>query len=112
MTDKIKITFVLPVTLQKDLKEKVIKDGYDMKGKSRWVSEAIEKLLITHRFPDLVKINDEMKGFEKLESVVISRELKKKLDEAIINVRKIYLSIEGVQSRIVRTAIVQRLLRL
>lgn len=111
MTDKVKITFVLPTTLQGDLKQQVIKDGYDMKGKSRWVSEAIESLLITQSFPDLVKINDAMKGFEKLESIVISRELKKQLDAAIINVRKVYPEIDGVQSRIVRTAIVQRLLR-
>lgn len=111
MTDKIKVTFVLPMMLQQELKEKVIKDGYDMKSKSRWVAEAIEKLLVNQSFPDLVKINDEMKGFEKLESVVISRELKRQLTEAVINVRKIYPAIEGVQSRILRTAIVQRLLR-
>lgn len=111
MTDKIKVTFVLPQTLQRELKEKIVKDGYDLKGKSRWVAEAIEKLLVNQAFPDLVKLNDEMKGFEKLESIVISRELKQQLHEAIINVRKVYPAIEGVQSRILRTAIVQRLLR-
>ncbi len=52
-----------------------------------------------------------MKGFEKLESIVLGSTIKPKLDEAIINVRRKYPSIEGVQSRIVRTAIVQRLLR-
>lgn len=111
MTDKVKITFVLPFVLQKELKERVIQDSYDMKGKSRWVSEAIEILISINEFPDLVKINDEMKGFEKLESVVISKELKRLLDSAIINVRKKYPAIEGVQSRIIRTAIMQRLLR-
>lgn len=107
---KVKITFVLPMALQKDLKEQVIKDSHDMKGKSRWVSEAIERLFMFYSFPDLVKINDDMKGFEKLESVVISQELKRQLDKAIMDVRMKYPTIEGVQSRIVRTAIVQRLL--
>lgn len=107
---KIKISFVLPTSLQKDLKERVIQDGYDLKGKSKWVSEAISELLKLKGFPDLVKINDEMIGFEKLESIVIEKELKNKLDFAIIEVRKRYPVLEGVQSRIVRTAILQRLL--
>lgn len=108
--DKVKVTFVLPNTLQKELKECITKDHYDLKQKSYWISEAIVKLLKTQNFPDLVKINDEMKGFEKLESVIISRELKKQLDMAIVDIRKKYPAIEGVQSRIIRTAIVQRLL--
>lgn len=111
MSDKVKVAFVLPKSLQNELKERIIKDSYDLKGKSRWVAEAIEKLLAMESFPDLVKLNDEMKGFEKLESVLISRDLKKQVDDAVINVRKKYPSIEGVQSRILRTAIVQRLLR-
>lgn len=111
MMNKVKIAFVLPEALQRDLKEQVVRDGYDLKGKSRWVSEAVEKLLAVEDFADLVKLNDAMKGFEKLESIVIERHLKRQLDEAIINIRKKYPAIEGVQSRIMRTAIVQRLLR-
>lgn len=111
MSDKVKIAFVLPTNLQNELKERIIKDSYNLRGKSRWVCEAISNLLTTEHFPDLVKLNDEMKGFEKLESIIVSRPLKKQLDEAIVEVRKKYPTIEGVQSRIVRTAIVQRLLR-
>lgn len=111
MTDKVKVTFVLPNPLQKELKERIIGDGYDLKGKSRWVCEAIQSLLTIESFPELVKLNDEMRNFDKLESILISQELKKQLDHAIINVRKCYPMIEGVQSRIFRTAIVQRLLR-
>lgn len=111
MNTKIKITFVLPEVLQRDFKEKMVKDGYDLKGKSRWVSEAIETLLGLNSFADLVKLNDEMQGFEKFESVIVARDLKKQVDEAVINIRKTYPAIEGVQSRILRTAIVQRLLQ-
>lgn len=111
MPNKVKITFVLPMNLQQEFKETVMKDGYDAKSKSRWVAEAIENLLINNNFSDFIKINDEMKGFEKLESVVISRELKNQLNEAIISIRKRYPTMEGVQSRILRTAIMQRLLR-
>lgn len=107
---KTKISFVIPENLQKDLKTKMVKDGYDLKGKSRWISEAVGELLTMQTFADLVKINDEMSGFEKLESVVIAQDLKKQLDNAVLQVRKKYPTIEGVQSRILRTAIVQRLL--
>lgn len=111
MAQKVKITFVIPTRLQDEFKSKIIKDGYENKGKSQWVTEAIEELLVTQSFPELVKLNDAMKGFEKLESVVISKELKTQLDEAIISIRKMYPDIEGVQSRILRTAIMQRILR-
>jgi hypothetical protein len=111
MEPKAKITFVLPDTLQKDFKKQIIKDGYDMRGKSRWVSEGIERLLAMRNYPELVYLNNEMKGFEKLESVVITKEQKKFLDHAVVEVRKEYPALEGVQSRIVRAAIVQRLLQ-
>lgn len=107
---KVKITFVLPEMLQVDMKQQVVKDGYDLRGKSRWVSEAISRLLEVAIFPEFVKMNEEMHGFSKFESVVVGRDLKKQLDDAVIQVRKQYPAMEGVQSRILRTAIVQRLL--
>jgi hypothetical protein len=109
--NKVRISFLLPDTLQKDVIEQMVKEGYDLKGKSRWVSEAIERLLLLSAYPELVKLNDEMKGFEKTDSVSISRDLKSQLDQAVMEVRKSYPLLEGVQSRILRTAIVQRLLR-
>ena len=111
MSEKVKISFVLPLALQNELKEKIIKDSYDMKGKSRWISESITTLLELESYPELVKLNDEMQGFERLESVVIPRDLKRQIDDAIVHVRKSYPAIDGVQSKILRTAIVQRLLR-
>jgi hypothetical protein len=111
MEAKAKITLVIPDVLQKEFREQIIKDGYDLRGKSRWIAEGIEHLLNMSNFPELVNLSNEMKGFEKLESVVISKNLKKIMEDAVIHVRKIYPSIEGVQSGIVRTAIIQRLLR-
>ena len=110
MSKKVKITFVLPEALQQDLKEQMIKDGYDLKGKSKWVAEAIERLFQMSNFTHLVKLNDEMSGFEKMESVVVDTALKAKIFNATLSVRQDYPVLEGVQSRILRTAIVQRLL--
>ncbi len=110
MTDKVKISFVLPQGLQKDLKERIVQDGYSLKGKSQWVSEAIERLLNKESYIDLVKVNDVMQGFEKLESILVEKNLKSKLEASVINIRRKYPEIDGVQSRIMRTAILQRLL--
>ncbi len=110
MSKKVKISFVVPQSLQKDLKEKIVLDGYSLKGKSLWVAEAVERLLQNNSYIDLVKVNDVMQGFEKLESVLIERKLKVQLDESVISVRKKYPEIEGIQSRIMRTAILQRIL--
>jgi len=110
MSKKVKISFVIPEGLQKDLKERIVLDGYNLKGKSQWVAEAVEQLLKINAYIDLVKVNDEMQGFEKFESILVDRALKVQLDESIINIRKKYPEIDGVQSRIMRTAILQRLL--
>jgi len=110
MTNKVKISFVIPEGLQKDLKEKIVHDGYSLKGKSQWVAEAVEQLFTLADFMDLVKVNDVMQGFEKFESVLIDRQLKTQLDDGVIKVKRRYPEIDGVQSRIMRTAILQRLL--
>lgn len=110
MAVKTKITFVVPENLQKELRQHVINDNYGLRGKSIWVAEAIIELLTMKNYIELVRYGDEMKGFEKVETVVLEWEMKKKLDDAIVAVRKEHPTLEGVQSRIVRTAIVQRLL--
>lgn len=107
---KVKISFVIPENLQKDLKTRIVLDGYHLKAKSQWVAEAVEQLLQTNNYVDLVKVNDVMHGFEKLESILVEKKLKLKLDDCIIEVRRKYPEINGVQSRIMRTAILQRLL--
>ena len=108
---KIRVSYFLPEAILFDVKEMMIKDGYDLKGKSKWISEAVHELLSFQNYCDLVIINDQMEGFAKLDSISIDQDLKKKLDIMIIEIRKQFPSIEGVQSKILRTAIVQRLLR-
>jgi hypothetical protein len=110
MSNKVKISFVLPEGLQRDLQARIVLDGYSLKGKSKWVAEAVEQLFHLADFMDLVKVNDVMRGFESFESILVDRTLKKQVDDSVIKVRQRYPEIEGVQSRIMRTAILQRLL--
>ncbi len=111
LNKKIRISYFLPEAILIDVKETMMKQGYDLKGKSKWVSEAIHELLQFTNFSELVMLNAQMQGFEKLDSISIDSTLKTKLDETVIEIRKQFPSIEGVQSKILRTAIVQRLLR-
>ncbi len=111
MAEKTKITFVVPENLQQDLREHMIKDGYSLREKSRWVTEAIQSLLALPNFIEFISYSNEMRGFEKVETITILKELKRQLDENILEIRKLHPIMEGVQSRIVRTAIVQRILR-
>lgn len=108
---KAKVTFTVPKNLQQDLRVRVIKDGYGLRGKSKWVQESIELLLSLPNFIELVHYSDEMQGFEKVETVVINYPQAIKLEKAIIAIREVFPLLEGVKSRIVRTAILQRLLR-
>jgi hypothetical protein len=111
MPQKVKINFVVPTSLQNDLRERVIKDGYGLRGKSKWISEAILELFQVTNFPELVDYNDEMSGFERTEAISVDHALKDRIMQGIKEVRKCYPTIEGVQSRIIRTAILQRLIR-
>jgi hypothetical protein len=111
VSEKIKITFVIHESLRKELREKMIKENYGLRGKSKWVSEAIQLLLSMKNYPELVNLSNDLKKFEKTETIVIEPSLRIELDKAIVEIRKTFPTLEGVQSRIVRTAIMQRVLR-
>ena len=111
MEEKIKISFVVPDYLQEDMRKQIIKDKYGLRGKSKWVSEAIEGLSKVNNYVDLIYINDVMTCFNKTESILIEKQLKKVLDELLLQVRAKHPALEGVQSRIIRTSILQRLLK-
>ena len=110
-TKKIRISYFLSEAILMDVKGDMAMRGYDLKGKSKWISEAVIQLLSFDNYHDLVMINNQMEGFEKLDSISVDRSFKLNLDDAVIEVRRLFPSIEGVQSKILRTAILQRLLR-
>jgi hypothetical protein len=108
---KTKITFAIPEILQKELRLKVTEEGYGFRGKSKWVTEAIDHLLSLDNYPMLVQYSEEMNGFDKMDTIVITLEARERMNNALLQIRKQYPALEGVQSAIVRTAIMQRLLR-
>lgn len=104
-------TAKLPKQVKQKMLERVIKDGYGLKGKSKWIGESIEKFVLLEDYPELVDIAVEMEEMTSIASISISPELVKTLDAAVVEVRKKYPSMEGVRSKIIRASIMQRLLR-
>tara|TARA_R110000868_G_scaffold266583_1_gene525864 strand:- start:73393 stop:73731 length:339 start_codon:yes stop_codon:yes gene_type:complete len=111
MATKTKISFVLPKSLKEEFFESMIRSKYTLREKSKWIAEAIEGLLQISHYPELVSYNDVMRGFDANETIVIDYALKLKLEKAILTIRKEFPTLDGVKSGIVRTAIMQRILR-
>jgi len=109
---KCRYTFALSISLKEDFKTHVNKDGYGFRGKSKWASEAIEQLLSLKNFTELVNYNHKMiNQLTEKDTLYIDFDLNKKLLESIPKVRKDFPLLEGVKSCIIRTAIIQRIIR-
>ena len=111
MTNKIMTSIKLPATIEKSMLQRIIEVGYGMRGKSRWIAEALEEFLAIPNFQELVDIASDMEGLSKAVSIRLSGSLVKKIDDALIIVRKAYPDLEGVKSNIIRASIMQKLIR-
>ncbi|WP_147277484.1 hypothetical protein [Aquicella lusitana] len=101
----------LQKNLHRRLQQRIIEDGYGMRGKSKWIIESIESLLTLADYPTLVDIADDMDQLSDIVSIRIPDHLMRRIDQAVIRVRKQYPTIEGVKSNLIRASIIQRLLR-
>ena len=111
MNKKIMTSIKLQNKLHYKMQQRVISDGYGMRGKSRWLLEAIENFLQLPDYPTLVDIAGDMDHLSDIISVRLSEDVMVKLDNAIIQVRRHYPAMEGVKSNLIRASIIQRLIR-
>mgnify|MGYP003574936701 CR=1 FL=1 len=111
MDKKVMTSIKLQRNLHRRLEQRVIEDGYGMKGKSKWIIESIESLLQLSDYPTLVDIADDMDQLSDIVSIRIPEGLMLQIERAIVQVRKQYPTIEGVKSNLIRASILQRLLR-
>lgn len=107
MMTSIKVQKKLHYTMQ----QRIISDGYGMRGKSRWIIEAIESFLDLPDYPSLADIADDMDQLTEVISIRLPECLMSKMDRAIIEVRRHYPVMEGVKSNLIRASIMQRLIR-
>lgn len=103
------------IKLQKKLhykmQQRVISDGYGMRGKSKWIVDAIDAFLNLADYPLLTDIADDMDQLTEIISIRLPDGLMSKIDRAIIEVRRHYPAMEGVKSNLIRASIMQRLIR-
>lgn len=93
------------------MQQRVISDGYGMRGKSKWIVEAIETFLQLPDYPTMADIAGDMDQLSEVLSMRLPDDLLLKIDHAIIEVRRHYPAMEGVKSNLIRASIMQRLIR-
>lgn len=97
--------------LHRRLQQQIIEDGYGMRGKSKWIIESIENLLLISDYPTLVDIAEDMDQLSDVVSIRIPEDLMYRIEQAVFYIRKQFPTIEGVKSNLIRASIMQRLLR-
>ncbi|OGT66130.1 MAG: hypothetical protein A3J38_03820 [Gammaproteobacteria bacterium RIFCSPHIGHO2_12_FULL_45_9] len=108
---KVMTSIKLQKRLHLQLQRHVIDDGYGMRGKSKWIVEAIESFLTLSDYPTLVDIAEDMDQLSDVICIRLPEEMVLRIEQAVIHIRKQYPSIEGVKSNLIRASIIQRLLR-
>ncbi len=111
MANAIMTTVKLPKPIYQRLLERVVSDGFGLRGKSRWIINAVENFLQMENYPELVDIAGEIDNLTEVLSMRLPLELVNKLDSAVIETRKLYPGMEGVRSGILRASIIQGLIR-
>ncbi|NQY42003.1 MAG: hypothetical protein HRT87_01490 [Legionellales bacterium] len=111
MKSNSRTTVRLPKGVRQEMLKRIIQEGYGLRGKSKWIAEAIDSLLVLPNFVDYVLIADQMSFLTEPEVIQLPDNLRYRLDVASIDVRKENPLLEGVQSCIIRSSIMQRILR-
>lgn len=111
MQRKVMTSIKLQKNLHRRLQQRIIEDGYGMRGKSKWIIESIESLLGIVDYPTLVDIAEDMDQLSDIVSIRVPEDLMLRIEQAMVRVRKQYPMIEGVKSNLIRASIIQRLLR-
>lgn len=104
------VTVKLPKQLLHDMQLQIINDGYGMRGRTKWIHEAIHSLLQRENFAELVDIASAMEDLVSPINFRCDAGVTQILDAAILSVRREFPLMDGVKSNIIRAAVCQRLL--
>ena len=108
---KVSISFRTSEKVVKKVLERVVADGYGLKGKSKWISEAVERFLGMPEYWDLVDIASVQEDTSEYFNCTLPEPLLDKIEKALIEVRTHFPGMEGVRSNILRASISQRLIQ-
>lgn len=104
-----RLTVRLPYEMQKDIKLAMKETGYGLKEQSRWISEAIDRLCVIPYFPELVAEDYIGRGRNSVVRVTLPAATTEALVLAIERAAT-EENLKDVQSKFIRTAIIQRLI--
>lgn len=111
MNRKCKITFKADANLISKMRQSIKKDGYGVRGKSKWISEALDELFANKDYIEMIEADNPIVKLQNNPEVIyIAFQLRERMDSVIkkCNIRNPFA--KGMQSAIIRTAIFQRLL--
>lgn len=106
-------SFKIPASLEIEINKKLVAEGYGLRGKSKWICDAITQFLNCQDkdfILDCIEFSEELKNLNKSISFRPTETVYILLDQWIVAVRMKMPMIEGVKSKIIRTAIIHKLL--
>ena len=106
-------SFKIPASLEKEMNQKLVAENYGLRGKSKWICDAIYKFLTfsdKEFVLDCIELSDGVENLTKSISFRPTKQIDDLLDDWIIRVRTKMPLIEGLKSKIIRTAIIHNLL--
>lgn len=107
-----KVTVRFPKRLKTEMQTVLIRSGYGLHGKSRWLKEAIATFLLQPDFVDYVEngIDINQAELSEVEAFYLDHDTTLMLKNAFVQVRVKYPLFEGVQSALIRSAVVYGLM--
>lgn len=106
-------SFKIPSDIELQMNQKLVSDGYGLRGKSKWICDAITKLLTysDEEFViDCIEYADEFGNLDKSVSFRPTEEVEDLLSEWVIKARRKMPDLEGVRSKIIRCCVMQSML--
>lgn len=108
---KFRTTVMLPSEVRKEMLKSIINFQYGLRGKSKWICEAVDNLIAMPNFLDYVSLSDDIDNLTEAEVFQIPIDIRGRLDTAVLDVRQNLPKVNAVQSCIIRAGIIQRILR-
>lgn len=107
-----KVTVRFPKRLKAEMQTALIKSGYGLHGKSRWLKEAISNFLLQPSFVDYVEHGGDINQAElsEVEAFYLDNDIMHLLKNAFVDIRIKYPLFEGLQSSLIRSAVIYRLM--
>lgn len=106
-----KITVRFPKRLKAEMQASLIKSGYGLHGKSRWLKEAIESFLSRPDYIDYVDhgLDINQPELTEVEAFYLDTDTINLLKDAFMKIRVNDPLFEGVKSALIRAAVIGKL---